>query len=490
MDLKKRQKEHARKNSGMSPFSYITPNVGEESTDKFNSAISTDIGNCSMAEDLVKENKMNKYRIEFYEIISADKHPLDTQYVDIEAENMDEASEKFFTEYDKDIYEISGIEEYIKDNPLKKSLGEWVDDDFDLDIYDDELSDEEADIEHANIYGGDTMYCRKCYSKLRFDDDGYTYCPECNPDRELNEVAPALLALGAAAATGLGQGVGDHLGAKLFGEAMDGYIKTYEDEEIGEKLSDRIRAKLKAKHEEMEKPLTEAYEDMLEPMLNEVAQYMQSVDRAIPGNWSVKDWAEVLEDIRYFPDERFELADVMIGSEIFDMSSDEEVRLRNNLIKAMIEWSKYHYPEIDTDDLENSLTEATYPNGVEVPETSVDMDKALDYMYGEDRDSDNSHYTDEEKQKAITYWIEKTDPKPSDVKEEVEDTQDSPYNYEQTEEDLRSLTQNWTVEADALKTTYQEEYDFGLEILAKHYNNVEGTKRGNWYEITFSDLIK
>lgn len=51
-----------------------------------------------------------------------------------------------------------------------------------------------------------------------------------------------------------------------------------------------------------------------------------------------------------------------------------------------------------------------YPNGKEVAEDSVDMDKALDYQYGEDRDKDNSKYSVEEKQKAINYWIEKTDP--------------------------------------------------------------------------------
>ena len=50
-----------------------------------------------------------------------------------------------------------------------------------------------------------------------------------------------------------------------------------------------------------------------------------------------------------------------------------------------------------------------YPKGVECRDDSVDMDKALDYQYGTDRDKDNSTYTAEEKQRALNYWIEKTD---------------------------------------------------------------------------------
>lgn len=58
------------------------------------------------------------------------------------------------------------------------------------------------------------------------------------------------------------------------------------------------------------------------------------------------------------------------------------------------------------------LSEAvTYPNGVECRDDSVDMDKALDYQYGTDRDPDNSHYTEQEKQKALNYWMDKHDPR-------------------------------------------------------------------------------
>lgn len=50
-----------------------------------------------------------------------------------------------------------------------------------------------------------------------------------------------------------------------------------------------------------------------------------------------------------------------------------------------------------------------YPNGVEVSDTSIDLSKALDFMYGTDRDKDIKSYTQDMKQRAINYWIKKTD---------------------------------------------------------------------------------
>lgn len=76
----------------------------------------------------------------------------------------------------------------------------------------------------------------------------------------------------------------------------------------------------------------------------------------------------------------------------------------------------------DVVNIEESLIR--YPNGMEV--TDIDLDKALDYQYGTDRDKDNSKYTDDEKQKAVDYWIKKTEPSPYDVsKEEVEPVEES-----------------------------------------------------------------
>ena len=63
------------------------------------------------------------------------------------------------------ILEQHGVNEVVE--------GYFSDDDF------------EDDIEHANLYGGDTMYCRDCGAKKKYDDDGFTYCPECNDKVEL-----------------------------------------------------------------------------------------------------------------------------------------------------------------------------------------------------------------------------------------------------------------------------------------------------------------
>lgn len=62
--------------------------------------------------------------------------------------------------------------------------------------------------------------------------------------------------------------------------------------------------------------------------------------------------------------------------------------------------------DVSKEDVE-PLSVITYPNGREV--TDIDLDKALDYFYGTDRDMDNSKYTDDEKQRAVNYWVEKTD---------------------------------------------------------------------------------
>lgn len=45
--------------------------------------------------------------------------------------------------------------------------------------------DFEDDVAHANLYGGDTTYCRDCGTKKVYDEDGFAYCPKCNDEVEL-----------------------------------------------------------------------------------------------------------------------------------------------------------------------------------------------------------------------------------------------------------------------------------------------------------------
>ena len=68
------------------------------------------------------------------------------------------------------------------------------------------------------------------------------------------------------------------------------------------------------------------------------------------------------------------------------------------------------YEEEDDEDMDESLDSddaVYYGNGEIVPEGSVDMDKALDYQFGTDRNPDNSTFTRDEKQRAIDYWEKK-----------------------------------------------------------------------------------
>ncbi len=59
---------------------------------------------------------------------------------------------------------------------------------------------------------------------------------------------------------------------------------------------------------------------------------------------------------------------------------------------------------------DESLNEhVKYPNGM--PVTEMDLERALDYMYGTDRNPEWT-YTDAELQKAVYYWMDKTDPRP------------------------------------------------------------------------------
>lgn len=71
-----------------------------------------------------------------------------------------------------------------------------------------------------------------------------------------------------------------------------------------------------------------------------------------------------------------------------------------------------------------------------------------------------------------------------ELDEDVE-SDGEPYTYEQVETDLRSLTMNWTKE-DTLKTTFEVEHQYAMDILSKHYETVydEGRK-GSWYYIRF-----
>ena len=68
------------------------------------------------------------------------------------------------------------------------------------------------------------------------------------------------------------------------------------------------------------------------------------------------------------------------------------------------------YNGFEEDIVDESLQERTvYPNGE--PVTDIDLKKALDYMYGTDRNPEWT-YTKDEMQRAVYRWMDKVDPRP------------------------------------------------------------------------------
>ena len=74
-----------------------------------------------------------------------------------------------------------------------------------------------------------------------------------------------------------------------------------------------------------------------------------------------------------------------------------------NIIDLLNGWHEHIYESL-----------IKYPNGEKA--SNLDIHDALNYYYGTDRDMDNNKYTDKEKQKALNYWIKKTD-SPNTLKE-------------------------------------------------------------------------
>lgn len=102
--------------------------------------------------------------------------------------------------YQDDVYDYDEVRVYNgdtneclyvwEDNMLDESvLGDTEDDYYgESDWYDYNPDDVELDREHTNLYGGDPMYCYDCGSKLKYGEDGYSYCPNCSmEDLELSE---------------------------------------------------------------------------------------------------------------------------------------------------------------------------------------------------------------------------------------------------------------------------------------------------------------
>lgn len=72
------------------------------------------------------------------------------------------------------------------------------------------------------------------------------------------------------------------------------------------------------------------------------------------------------------------------------------------------------------------------------------------------------------------------------VKESVDE---EPYTKEQIEQDLKTITNNFTEKEGELKCGFEEEKNFGVEILLQHYKVVEASGDGEWYHISYAEPL-
>ena len=154
-------------------------------------------------------------------------------------------------------------------------------------------------------------------------------------------------------------------------------------------------------------------------LLSTIATYMTGEKVAKVGRRDVSRRA-VTENIGQDIDEYQQWVDYDMKRyhKISDKTNDEIRKAGLQVVK-----DKYGDYQVIAGKYDESLKEAIikYPNGM--PVTDIDLDVALNYMYGEDRDMDNNHYTDDEKQRAVNYWLNKTDSSPykESLKESVKD---------------------------------------------------------------------
>ncbi len=74
-----------------------------------------------------------------------------------------------------------------------------------------------------------------------------------------------------------------------------------------------------------------------------------------------------------------------------------------------------------------------------------------------------------------------------------ESDEDQPYTKEEIERDLKTITHNFTDKEGDVKCGFEEEKNFGVEILKQHYKVVETSgddrREGTWYHISYAEPI-
>lgn len=99
-------------------------------------------------------------------------------------------------------------------------------------------------------------------------------------------------------------------------------------------------------------------------------------------------------------------------------------------------------------------------------------------------------YTEEDKDENSAYNRLKNNIESKSINESDEET---PYTKEEIERDLKSITHNFTDKDGELKCGFEEEKNFGVEILKQHYKVVETSgddrREGTWYHISFAEPL-
>lgn len=167
----------------------------------------------------------------------------------------------------------------------------------------------------------------------------------------------------------------------------------------------------------------EPTEKDLNKLVNVITKYGFKLDnkfkpgRGLFGSYHVQ---VINPDLDYIDDDQLVKDVESLGNALDNLSFDINLPITynfgandDNVITGGID---IHVGYKDDSDLTESIT---YPNGKEA--SNIDIHKALNYMYGEDRDMNDDSYTNEEKQKAVNYWIKKTDGIHEDLNESFGD---------------------------------------------------------------------
>ena len=162
--------------------------------------------------------------------------------------------------------------------------------------------------------------------------------------------------------------------------------------------------------------------------------------------------------------------------------------LSSRLVDFIKDYDFYHYSDTlevgdtEEDAIKEMDRELSNPKTAKSLLDSLVQISKEDSLDGEQKEIVNSLIVDVKK------LLNKNEPK--SIKESDEET---PYTKEEVERDLKSITHNFTDKDGELKCGFEEEKNFGVEILKQHYKVVEASgddrRDGTWYHISFAEPL-